>query len=126
MKWKGDHDPDQSGFDLERAAAGRDGPVAGIGLAPRRRAFRRRGRRSVLSVVLPSLLLSLLLSPCRRGAGGATDVYRAGWRASCAVAVSLLLVLLRRIQDLLPVRQGMHRRLAARDAAASARRLSQP
>src|SRR6267378_1112176 len=125
MKWKGDHDPDQSGFDLERAAAGRDGPVAGIGLAPRRRAFRRRGRRSVLSVVLPSLLLSLLLSPCRRGAGGAADVYRAGWRASCAGAV-LLLVLLRRIQDLLSVRQGMSRGLAARDAAASARRLSQP
>src|SRR5207249_4173197 len=76
----------------------------------------------VLSVVLPSLLLSLLLSPCR-GAGRAADVYRAGRRAIGAVAAFLLLVLLRRVQDLLSLRQGMSRGLAARNAAAGARRL---
>src|SRR3977135_4166671 len=78
MKRKGDHEPDQSGFDVERGSAGRDGERARVGLAPRRtRAFRRRHRRSVLSLVLPSVL-SVLLSAGRRGAGAAADVYRAG------------------------------------------------
>src|SRR6266850_3470477 len=122
MKRKGDHEPDQSGFDVERGSAGRDGERARVGLAPRRaRALRRRNRRSVLSLVLPSLL-SLLLSPGR--AGSAADVCRAGGRAGCAGAAGCL-VLLRRIQNLLPVRQGMPRRLAARDAAARTRRLTQ-
>src|SRR5258706_9495610 len=81
---KGDHEPDQNGFDVERGAAGRDGERARVGLAPRRaRALRRRNRGSVLSLVLPSLL-SLLLSPGR--AGSAADVCRARGRAGCAGA----------------------------------------
>src|SRR6266581_2051262 len=123
MKRKGDHEPDQGGFDVERGSAGRDGERARVGLAPWARAFRRRDRRSVLPLVLPSLL-PLLLSPGRRGACRAADVYRARGRASSAGAAGYL-VLLRRIQDLLPVRQGMPRRLAARDAASRARRLTQ-
>src|ERR1700693_3438712 len=122
MRRKGDHEPDQSGFDVERGSAGRDGECACVGLAPRRaRALRRGDRRSVLSLVLPSLLRSLPLS---RSAGRAADLHRTRRRAARAVAV-LPLVLLRRIQDLLSVRQGMPRRLAARDATAGARRLTQ-
>src|SRR5258706_1348946 len=121
---RGGHESDQSSLDLERSLAGRDSQRSGAGLAPRRaRAFRRRDWRSVLSLVLPSLL-PLLLSPGRRSAGRAADVYRARGCASCAGAAGYL-VLLRRIQDLLSVRQGMPRRLAARDAAAGARRLTQ-
>src|SRR6266850_4284043 len=80
MKRKGDHEPDQSGFDVERGSAGRDGERARVGLAPRRaRALRRRNRRSVLSLVLPSLLLlstRVLLSA--RSAGRAADICRTG------------------------------------------------
>src|SRR6266851_8621172 len=119
MRRKGDHEPDQSGFDVERGSAGRDGERAGTGLAQRASALRRRHRRSVLSVVLPPLL-SLLLSPGRRGACCTADVCRTG---RCA-ALTGRLVLLRGIQDLLSLRQGMPRRLAARGAAAGTRRLS--
>jgi len=84
---EGDHDPDQSGFDLEPLLLGATDPLPhwpGTTAACVSASWS--ALRSIRVLPFPTTLPTL--SPCRRGPAGAADVYRAGWRAQAAPAQS--------------------------------------